>query len=226
MLFRDPPVHTQLRGVANLAFPPRQVEKLRPRIETMAIELALDVRAANGDAIDLIGQFAFPLPMLVIAAMLGSPREDFRKFRRLTGDIAAAIDFPVDGLDDFLARVDRSTKELAEYLRWLIATRRTELGDDQLSQLIHAEADKGRLNEQELVATCILLLVAGHETTLNLIGNGILALMRHPDQWRDLVWMPDLSRNATEVLLRYDALVQLTSRVTLEPVEIGDMGVE
>jgi len=226
MLFRDPPVHTRLRSVATLAFTPRQVEKLRPRIETMAAELAHDLRAANGDAIDLIGQFAFPLPMLVIAEMLGNPREDFRKFRALAGDIAAAIDFPVDGLGEFLARVDQSTKELAGYLRWLISTRRAESRDDLLSQLIHAEADEGRLNEEELVAICILLLVAGHETTVNLIGNGTLALMRHPDQWDQLVANPGLARNAAEELLRYDAPVQLTARFTLEPLEIGGTGID
>lgn len=224
MLYRDPPVHARLRGVANMAFTPRQVEKLRPRIEAMAIELANGLRDANGDDVDLIGQFAFPLSMLVIAEMLGIPKEDFRKFRSLAGDIAAAIDFPVDGLSEFLVRVDQSTKELAGYLRWLIAVRRTESRDDLLSLLIHAEADEGRLSEEELVATCILLLVAGHETTVNLIGNGTLALMRHPDQWRDLVAEPGLARNAAEELLRYDAPVQLTARHALETVEIG--GVE
>ncbi|MDQ3653882.1 MAG: cytochrome P450 [Chloroflexota bacterium] len=226
MLFRDPPVHTRLRSVANLAFTPRQVEKLRPRIEAMAVELVNDLRAANGNDVDLIGQFAFPLPMLVIAEMLGIPREDFRKFRSLAGDIAAAIDFPVDGLDEFLARVDQSTKELAGYLRWLISTRRTDPRDDLLSQLIHAEADEGRLNEQELVATCILLLVAGHETTVNLVGNGTLALMRHPDQWRELVADHGLARNAAEELLRFDAPVQLTARFALEPLEIGGIGID
>lgn len=226
MLFRDPPVHTRLRSVANLAFTPRQVEKLRARIEAMASDLANDLRAADGEEIDLIGQFAFPLPMLVIAEMLGIPREDFRKFRSLAGDIAAAIDFPVAGLEAFLARVDQSTKELSGYLRWLISTRRTEPRDDLLSQLIHAEADEGRLNEEELVATCILLLVAGHETTVNLIGNGTLALLRHPDQWRALVANPGLARNAAEELLRFDAPVQLTARYALEPLEIGGVGID
>jgi len=226
MLFRDPPVHTRLRSVANLAFTPRQVEKQRPHIETMALDLANDLRAAEGDSVDLIGTFAFPLPMLVIAGMLGIPREDFRKFRSLAGDIAAAIDFPVDGLDEFVARVDRSTKELAEYLRWSIARRRADSRDDLLSQLIHAESDEGRLNEPELVATCILLLVAGHETTVNLIGNGTLALMRHPDQWRALVADPGLARNAAEELLRYDAPVQLTARTALQPVEVGGVGID
>jgi cytochrome P450 len=224
MLFRDPPVHTRLRGVANLAFTPRQVEKLRPRIEAMATELARGLREGDAPA-ELIGEFAFPLPMLVIAEMLGIPREDYRKFRTLAGDIAAAIDFPIDGLEEFVARVDRSTAELSDYLRRLIATRRGSAGDDLLSQLIHAEADEGRLSEPELVATCILLLVAGHETTVNLIGNGTLALLRHPDQWQALVDEPGLAKIAVEELLRYDAPVQLTARLVLEPVAIGGQAI-
>jgi cytochrome P450 len=225
MLFRDPPTHTRLRGVANMAFTPRQVEKLRPEIERLAIDLANDLRQ-DGVAPELIQQFAFPLPMLVIAEVLGIPSEDFRRFRSLAGDIAAAIDFPVDGLADFVARVDRSTAELADYLRGLVARRRVDPRDDLLSQLIHAEAAEGKLNEDELVATCILLLVAGHETTVNLIGNGTLALLRHPDQWRELVGNPHLARNAAEELLRYDAPVQLTTRLVFDQVEMNGESVE
>jgi cytochrome P450 len=225
MLFRDPPMHTRLRGVANMAFTPRHVERMRPWIESMATDLARELRSGDQPA-DLIGSFAFPLPMLVIAEMLGIPREDYRKFRSLAGDIAAAIDFPMQGLEEFLARVDRSTAELSEYLRHLIARRRDVPRDDLLSQLIHAEADEGRLSEPELVATCILLLVAGHETTVNLIGNGILALLRNPDQWQVLSDEPGLARNATEELLRYDAPVQLTSRRVMEPLQIGDVAID
>ena len=220
MLFRDPPTHTRLRGVANLAFTPRQVEKLRPHIEMVAADLARDIRDSDSE-VDLITQFAFPLPMLVIAEVLGIPSEDFRSFRSLAGDIAAAIDFPMDGLEAFVERVDRSTMELSEYLRWLISERRSDPRDDLLSQLIHAEADEGRLSEQELVATCILLLVAGHETTVNLIGNGTLALMRNREQWTSLVADPGKAKNATEELLRYDAPVQVTTRKVFEPIEIG-----
>ncbi|CAN5814012.1 cytochrome P450 [soil metagenome] len=225
MLFRNPPEHTRLRSVANMAFTPRQVEKLRPHIETLATDLANDLRN-SGNGVDLIAQFAFPLPMLVIAEVLGIPRDDFRKFRSLAGDIAAAIDVPVDGLEEFIARVDQSTLELSDYLRGLIALRRAEPRDDLLSEMIHAESEEGRLDEDELVATCILLVVAGHETTVNLIGNGTLALLRHPDQWRDLEAEPGLARNAAEELLRYDAPVQFTGRTVFENVEIGGVSVE
>jgi pimeloyl-[acyl-carrier protein] synthase len=221
MLFRDPPVHTRLRGVANMAFTPRQVERMRPQIEATARDLANDLRA-TGDGVDLIGRFAFPLPMMVIAGMLGIPKEDFRQFRRVAGDIAAAIDVPLEGLQDFIARVDESTTDLIAYLRQLIARRRRpDPRDDLLSQLIHAEADEGKLSEDELVATIILLIVAGHETTVNLIGNGTLALLRNPGQWRGLVREPGLARNAAEELLRFDAPVQFTGRVAKEAVEIG-----
>jgi cytochrome P450 len=220
MLFRDPPTHTRLRGVANMAFTPRQVEKLRSQIEIVASDLAHDIRDTGGE-VDLITHFAFPLPMLVIAEVLGIPSEDFRSFRSLAGDIAAAIDFPVDELGEFVARVDRSTMELSEYLRRLIATRRVDPRDDLLSQLIHAESDQGRLSEQELVATCILLLVAGHETTVNLIGNGMLALMRQREQWSHLVAEPNLAKNATEELLRYDAPVQVTTRTVFESIDLS-----
>lgn len=220
MLFRNPPAHTRLRSTANLAFTPRQVERMRPEIERLASDLAREMREQDGP-VDLISSFAFPLPMLVIAAMLGIPREDYRQFRDLAADVAAAIDFPVDGLAEFVDRVDRSTAELSAYFRDLIAARRAKPGEDLLTSLIAAADDEGRLSEDELIATCLLLLVAGHETTVNLIGNGTLALLTHRDQWDILKAAPDLARNATEELLRFDAPVQLTTRLVLDEVELG-----
>jgi len=222
MLFRDPPLHTHLRGLANMAFTPRQVNALRPRIKDLAADLMHDVLAEHGDrAADLIMSFAYPLPTLVIAHILGIPPEDFRRFRRWAGDIAAAIDFPLEGLEAFVARVDETTRELSAYLRWIFAQRREEPQDDLISRLIHAESDDGQLDEEEVVATCILLLVAGHETTVNLIGNGTLALLQHPDQWQRLVSDPGLARTATEELLRFDSPVQMTTRVAYEEIDLG-----
>jgi cytochrome P450 len=220
MLFRDPPVHTRLRSVANMAFTPRRVEQMRPHIEATAASL-IDQMRERGPEVDLIADFAFPLPMLVIAGMIGIPQEDFRLFRRVAGDIAAAIDVPSEGLQEFVARVDQSTAELIAYLRDLIAERRADPRDDLLTSMIQAEATEGRLNERELIATCILLIVAGHETTVNLIGNGVLAFMRNRDQWQALVDDPSLARNAAEEALRYDAPVQFTSRVVKEQLEMG-----
>ncbi|MGC4193231.1 MAG: cytochrome P450 [Thermomicrobiales bacterium] len=224
MLFRDPPVHTHLRGLANLAFTPRQVEKMRPEVERLAAGLLADLRhrAAEAGSADLIMTYAYPLPTLVIAQILGIPAEDFGKFRRWAGDIAAAIDFQLEGLAELQARVDRTTHELAEYLRWIFSLRKAEPQDDLISRLIAADEDGKRLDEDEVIGTCILLLVAGHETTVNLIGNGTLAMMRHRDQWNVLVADPGLARNATEELLRYDSPVQMTTRVAYEPIELDD----
>ena len=224
MLFRDPPVHTHLRGLANLAFTPRQVERMRPEIERLAANLLADLKAgvAETGSADLIMNYAYPLPTLVIAQILGIPEEDFQKFRRWAGDIAAAIDFQLEGLEELQARVDQTTHELAEYLRWVFSLRKAEPQDDLISRLIAADENGKQLDEDEVIGTCILLLVAGHETTVNLIGNGTLALMRHRDQWEALTTDPGLARNAVEELLRYDSPVQMTTRLAFEPIELGD----
>ncbi|MGI8406526.1 MAG: cytochrome P450 [Thermomicrobiales bacterium] len=222
MLFRDPLMHTHLRGLANLAFAPRQVEQLRPHIQQVATSLIGELRERETeDSIDLIANFAYPLPTLVIAHILGIPTADFRRFRQWAGDIAAAIDFPLEGLQEFVARVDQTTRELSDYLRWIFAQRKANPQDDLISRLIHADADGGQLDEEQVIGTCILLLVAGHETTVNLIGNGTRALLRHPEQWQMLVKDPDLARTATEELLRFDSPVQLTTRIAYEEIELG-----
>ncbi|MGN6032299.1 MAG: cytochrome P450, partial [Thermomicrobiales bacterium] len=223
MLFRDPPVHTHLRGLANLAFTPRQVETMRPEIERLAASLLADLKAeaAETGSADLIMDFAYPLPTLVIAQILGIPEEDFQKFRRWAGDIAAAIDFQLEGLAELQARVDQTTRELAEYLRWVFSLRKAEPRDDLISRLIAADEHGKQLDEDEVIGTCILLLVAGHETTVNLIGNGVLALLRNPDQLERLRSDPSLDAGAVEELLRYDSPVQMTRRITVTEVEIG-----
>jgi cytochrome P450 len=220
MLFRDPPVHTRLRSVSNLAFTPRQVEKMRPSIEATAQRLIEGMREA-GDGVDLIGEFAFPLPMLVIAGMLGIGESDYRLFRDASASVAAAIDGPGEGLESLISRVDEATAFMSAYLRDLIAERKRAPRDDLLTSLIRAESEEGKLNEQELIATCILLIVAGHETTVNLIGNGVLTLMRHRDQWHELVADSSLARSTVEEVLRYEPPVQITARVALEPVTLA-----
>jgi len=220
MLFRDPPVHTRLRSVANLAFTPRQVEKMRPSIEATAQRLIDEVREA-GDGVDLISTFAFPLPMLVISSMLGIAETDYRLFRDASASVAAAIDSPGGGSQELIERVDESTAFMVAYLRDLIAERKRSPRDDLLSALIRAKSDEGKLDEQELIATCILLIVAGHETTVNLIGNGALTLMRHPEQWQELVADRSLARSTAEEVLRYEAPVQMTIRTASEPMEFA-----
>jgi pimeloyl-[acyl-carrier protein] synthase len=220
MLFRDPPDHTRLRQLANTAFTPKRVAARRLAVEALANQL-LDRMEERSDQTDLIAAFAFPLPVLVISDILGVPDEDRERFRDWSAVFAAAIDAEVAELAEIAARADAATAEVSDYLRWIIARRREEPRDDLLSAMIAARAEGDRFTEQELIATCVLLLFAGHETTVNLIGNGTLALLRHRDQLDRLRADPSLDRNAVEELLRFDSPVMITQRITLDEYEIG-----
>jgi len=212
MLDRDPPDHTRLRGLVNKAFTPRVVEGLRPHIQKIVDGLLARVEGAG--TMDLIEEFAYPLPVTVICQMLGVPVEDRERFKQWGLDIARGLDailLPPDS--DVARRSAAARRALAEYFRALIAERRAAPRGDMLSDLIAAEEAGDKLREDELLATCILLLVAGHETTVNLIGNGTLALLRHPDQLRRLRENPGLIGSAVEELLRYDGPVQRTARI-------------
>jgi cytochrome P450 len=220
MLDRDPPDHTRLRGLVSKAFTPRVVETLRPHVQKIVDGLLDRVQAAG--SMDLIDDFAYPLPVIVICEMLGVPVEDRDRFRQWGLDIARGLDaimLPPDSEVTQRSAVSRTA--LTEYFRGLIATRRAAPRADMLSGLIAAEEAGDKLSEEELLATCILLLVAGHETTVNLIGNGTLALLRHPDQLRTLRENPGLIGTAVEELLRYDGPVQRTARIPSEDVVIG-----
>jgi cytochrome P450 len=212
MLDRDPPDHTRLRGLVSKAFTPRVVEGLRPRIQQIVGDL-LD-RAEDRHAMDLIEDFAYPIPVIVICEMLGVPVEDHERFRGWSLDLARGLDATLFGpQSDVASRASASRGALANYFRELIAERRDTPRGDLLSALIAAEEAGDTLNENELLATCILLLVAGHETTVNLLGNGTLALLRHPDQLRLLRENPGLIGGAVEELLRYDGPVQRSARI-------------
>lgn len=224
MLFQDPPDHTRLRGLANRAFTPRVVADRREEIAELAQGLVHDLIERGGEG-DLIGAVSYPLPVLVIAKILGVPGEDIHRFRDWSVVLAAAIDVPMEELAEFTARVDDTTHEVCDYLRAVITKRRQEPGDDLISRLIVAHDDEGRLSDDELIATCVLLMLAGHETTVNLITNGTLALMRHRDQWERLVAAPSLAGPAAEELLRYDSPVQMTGRIAAEDVEIDGVKV-
>jgi pimeloyl-[acyl-carrier protein] synthase len=220
MLDRDPPDHTRLRSLVSKAFTPRVVEALRPHIQKI-VDSLLD-RVAGANAMDLIEDFAYPLPVIVICEMLGVPFEDHERFKQWGLDIARGLDsilLPPDS--DVARRSDAARSALTAYFRELIAERRASPRADLLSGLIAAEEVGDRLREDELLATCILLLVAGHETTVNLIGNGTLALLRHRDQLRRLRKDPGLIASAVEELLRYDGPVQRTARVSGEDVAIA-----
>jgi cytochrome P450 len=218
MLHADPPDHTRLRKLANKAFTARRTEGLRPRIGAIVDEL-LDAAVAAGPAMELIGALAYPLPITVICELIGIPPSDRYRVstwsRQLVNQTAAAP------TPDSCQRIEQAADEFEEYLRDLIGKRRAEPADDILSALV-AVADSGaRLTENELLSTCYLLLVAGHETTVNLIGNGTLALLRHPDQLRRLQQDPTLIRSAVEELLRYDSSVQTVTRIVVGQVEVG-----
>jgi len=220
MLDRDPPDHTRLRGLVSKAFTPRVVEGLRPRIQEIVDGLLAGV-AARG-SMDLIEEFAYPIPVAVICEMLGVPIEDHERFKGWSIDIARGLDLIWLGPDSDVGRRSVAARQaLAEYFRGLIAQRRAAPRNDLLSGLIAAEEAGDKLNEMELLATCILLLIAGHETTVNLIGNGMLALLRHRDQLERLQRDPGLIASAVEELLRFDGPVQRTARIPSEDVTIG-----
>ncbi len=217
MLFMDPPDHTRLRTLVGKAFTPRVVEGLRPHIREVVADL-LKAAEAKG-AMDLIADLAYPLPVIVIAEMLGVPTEDRDLFKGWSRDLARTLDPVVT--PEIIARGNEATLAFMDYFRHLIARRRREPREDLMSALIAAEEGGERLNEEELLATCVLLFGAGHETTMNLIGNGMLALLRHPAELKKLREHPSLIQSAVEELLRYDGPVQITARVAMEDVEVG-----
>jgi pimeloyl-[acyl-carrier protein] synthase len=221
MLFQDPPDHTRLRALVSRAFTPRVVEVMRPHIQEI-VDGLLD-RVDGARAMDVIEDLAYPLPVTVICEMLGVPAADQDIFKTWSTDIARSLDAAILPADsDAIPRGRDARLGLADYFRSLIATRRKDPKPDLLSALIAAEEEGNKLSEGELVSTCMLLLIAGHETTVNLIGNGLLALLQHPDQLRALRDDPELIQTGVEELLRFDGPVQRTGRMTTAEVEIGD----
>lgn len=219
MLLKDPPDHTRLRSLVHKAFTPRMIAQLRAQIQSLTDDLLDAVEGRN--EIDLIAALAYPLPVNVICAMLGVPPEDHARFHLWSDAIARSLD-----LTDVTAVYDRASEAAAEltlYLGDLLAERRARPRGDLFSALAAVEEAGDRLTREELFATCALLLIAGHETTVNLIGNGTLALLRHPDQWAALGENPALVPSAVEELLRYDSPVQMTARIALEEIRLGDV---
>ena len=218
MLQQDPPDHGRLRGLVVKAFTARRVEDMRPRIQRI-VDDSLD-RVAGRGHMDLIEEFAFRLPVIVICDMLGIPKEDREIFfvRERTG--GRLLD-PVPLTRAEIDAANESHLASSAYFQRLFDLRRREPGDDLTTQLVQAEQDGSKLSNEELTANIILLFGAGHETTVNLIGNGILALHRDPEQLALLKARPELMTNAVEEFLRYDSSVQLTGRVSLEDIDIG-----
>jgi len=216
MLFRDPPDHTRLRNLVNKAFTPRRVQRLRPRVEALVDEL-LDARSAEG-RLDLIADLAVPLPLIVIAELLGVPVADRERLKVWSDHAATLLDGSIR--DAHLEVAVPSFLELVEYLKRIVEERRKEPQDDLISALAAAQDADDTLDDYEVLATCALILGAGHETTTNLIGNGVLALLRDRAALERLAREPQLLPSAVEELLRFDSPVQVTSRRPLEDVEI------
>jgi cytochrome P450 len=221
MLDRDAPDHTRLRGLVSRAFTPRSVEALEPRVtELVSSSLdRLERRIAKNGRADLVAELAYPLPFAVICELLGMPETDHARLRELAGVMVRSLE-PLNDPALLVAIRDADT-EMRARIAQVIEEKRGAPNEDLLTALIHAEDDGDVLSDEELVAQVVLLYVAGHETTVNLIANGALALLRHPDQFALLAARPDLDANAVEELLRYDSPVQQSRRITLAPFEVG-----
>ncbi|MFC6012069.1 cytochrome P450 family protein [Nocardia lasii] len=214
MLSSDPPEHTRLRKLVNKAFTSRRVALLRPRIEQITASL-LDAMSEH-DEVDLMSAFADPLPVTVICELLGVPFADRDDFQAWTRTLVTVVG---EGEQD-----DRpaASAAMVGYLAKLVRTKQSRPAEDLLSHLVLADDDGDRLTDRELVSMAFLLLVAGHETTVNLIGNGVLALLRHPEQWQALRADPTGIPAAIEEFLRFDGPVDMaTVRYTTEPVTLG-----
>jgi cytochrome P450 len=217
MVFADPPRHTRLRGLVIKAFTPRVVEGLRARVQAIVDDRIS--RATQAGTLDVIADLAIPLPTMIIAELLGVPETDRDSLKVWSDDVAAFIGGPVD--HNGVIRADRAIRELSVYFGQAVTRWRREPGDNLISRVIVAEEQGDTLTADELLATCVILLVGGHETTTNLIGNGLLALLRHPDQMQRLRNDPALIGQAVEELLRYDSPAQMTTRLATDDLALG-----
>lgn len=218
LLHSDPPDHTRLRKLVTKAFTPRMVEALRPRIESIVNEL-LGAGLRRG-GMEMIADFAVPLPITVLAVILGAPMEDRELFKQWADALLAfqGVNKPAKVL---LERAQQTIVDIRAYLRELIRRVRGQNREDLISQLVAAEADGDKLSEAELLNTCITLLVAGHETTTSLIGNGVFTLLAHEEQWTELKRRPELLSPAVEEILRFESPVARQPRLIKQDAELG-----
>ena len=216
LVFRDPPDHTRLRGLLQKSFTPRQLEINRWGIQKTIDDLL--VRVADRGEMDFIRDFAFPLPALVICILLGAPTSDIERIKAWSDRLAAYLGGSVDVADSF-AEAESGLAQLVDYFERLTAERRRAPKDDLMSLMLAAEHEGQRLSAQEVVSNCVLLIFAGHETTTNLLGNGLHHLLRHPDQERALREQPERIPGAVEELLRFDGPVPATAKIVLRDLE-------
>jgi cytochrome P450 len=222
MLNRDPPDHTRLRRLVSKAFTPRMVEALTPRIQEL-VDQSLDSLPQRGEA-ELIADLAFPLPFQVITELLGMPATDSVQLREWSGLLVRTLEPVYD--PDVLRAIAEAGRSMAALITEAIDWKRRNPSDDLLSGLIAAEEHGDVLSEDELADQVMLLYIAGHETTVNLIGNGMLALVRNRAQLERLQAEPDFLANAVEELLRFDSPVQMSRRITLREVEVSGKVIE
>ncbi|MBX9943992.1 MAG: cytochrome P450 [Reyranella sp.] len=222
MVFRDPPDHTRLRRLFNKAFTPTSVENLRANVEDIVAHLidGMRAKAARGETVDYIADFAYPLPASVIMDLLGVPRADLERVKHWSDDIALFIGSAQVAGNKYL-RAEAGARAMADYFRALVEDRTARPRDDMISQLVLARDDRDALSTDEIIGTCILLLFAGHETTTNLIGNGFLYSMKHRAQWERLVADPSLAATAVEEFLRYDGPSGALARVASADLEMA-----
>ncbi|HLH61215.1 MAG TPA: cytochrome P450 [Ktedonobacteraceae bacterium] len=220
MLFLDPPEHGRVRGLAAKAFTPRRVELLRSHIQDITNNLLDAILAKGTGQMDVMSELAIPLPAIVTAELLGLPTSDWKQLTRWSSDFAMVLgNFQHN--PDHASRVLRSLEEMLVYFRAAVRDHRDHPREGLISALLNAEIDGDRLSEEEVVANVIVTMVGGQETTTNLIGNGILTLLRQQDQWERLRANPSLIPSAVEELLRYESPSQHTARLAPDDVELG-----
>lgn len=222
MLDRDPPDHTRLRRLVSKAFTPRMIEELAPRIGALVDESLASMQESGGG--DVIAELAFPLPFQVITELLGMPATDSVQLREWSGLLVRLLEPVAD--PDLLRAVADAGRNMTALVLDAIEWKRRHPADDLLSALIAAEEQGDALSADELAAQVMLLYIAGHETTVNLVGNGTLALLRHPDQLERLRDDPRLGASAVDELLRYDSPVQMTRRIAMKEIELGGRTIE
>jgi cytochrome P450 len=221
MMENEPPDHTRLRRKVSTAFARGHVERMRPRVRSLGAEL-LD--AVEGDTFDVLADYAEPLPVMVIAELLGAPREDFALLRAWSQAIVRMYEPSIAG-DVQTAAIEASV-EFADYVRELVQVRRSDVGDDLLSDLLRAQEGEDGLTDDEVLASAILLLNAGHEASVNVFGNGLVALLEHPDQWQRLLDGDADVAVVVEEMLRFDSALQLFERTAIADVELDDVVVQ
>ena len=219
MQYKDPPEHTRLRKLVNKAFTPRMIAALRPRLEQVLNEMFQDLLKQG--RMDFIRDFAYPFPVIVICELLGLPPEDRDQFKHWSDDITAFLEALSEDYSEVAERAQASVLALQSYLSQLVAQRRQHPKDDLITALASAVEEGEKLSEKELHAMIVFLLFAGHETTTGLLGNGLLALLKHPEQLQRIRENRSLISSAVEECLRYDGSIQRISRLATQDFEMG-----